>query len=118
VVGAGFLFLISRAAIIIHLMAYLCHGGSLARFIIGHEFKWRVESRTGAATLASRWIFDRVFAAPPHSGLAWSRFLLPSRPGELRPEAESARGVVRVEENAAGFRSSLALSAVSSFVRV
>jgi len=45
-----------------------------------------VESRTGAVTVVSRWIFDLAFASPPQSGLAWSCFLLPSRPGVLHPE--------------------------------
>ena len=37
-------------------------------------------------TVVSRWMFDLAFAASPQSGLAWFCFLLPSRPGELRPE--------------------------------
>jgi len=37
-------------------------------------------------TVVSRWIFDGAFASPPQSGLAWSCFLLPGRPGEFRPE--------------------------------
>src|SRR5438876_10866050 len=46
----------------------------------------RVESRTGAVALASRWLVGWAFASPPQSGLAWFCFLLPSRPGEFRPE--------------------------------
>ena len=38
-------------------------------------------------TVVSRWIFDVAFAAPPQSGLAWFCFLLPSGPGEFRPES-------------------------------
>jgi hypothetical protein len=37
----------------------------------------RVESRTGAVTVVSRWIFGLAFAAPPQSGLAWFCFLFP-----------------------------------------
>ena len=37
----------------------------------------RVESRTGAVTLASRWLLGGAFAAPPQSGLAWLCFLFP-----------------------------------------
>ena len=48
--------------------------------------KLGVESRTGAVTVVSRWIFDVAFAAPPQSGLTWSWFRLPGRPGEFRPE--------------------------------
>src|SRR5438552_10430230 len=46
----------------------------------------RVESRTGAVALASRWLVGWAFASPPQSGLAWLCCLLPSRPGEFRPE--------------------------------
>src|SRR5438552_18769433 len=46
----------------------------------------RVESRTGAVALASRWLVGWAFASPPQSGLAWLCYLLPSRPGEFRPE--------------------------------
>src|SRR5216683_673637 len=38
---------------------------------------WRVESRTGAVTVVSRWILDGAFASPPQSGLAWFCFLSP-----------------------------------------
>src|ERR1019366_8785319 len=37
----------------------------------------RVESRTGAVTVVSRWIVDSAFASSPQSGLAWSCFLFP-----------------------------------------
>jgi hypothetical protein len=37
----------------------------------------RVESRTGAVTVVSRWIFDWAFASSPQSGLAWFWFLSP-----------------------------------------
>jgi hypothetical protein len=40
-------------------------------------FTAHVESRTGAVTVVSRWIFDVAFAAPPQSGLAWFCFLFP-----------------------------------------
>jgi hypothetical protein len=36
-----------------------------------------VESRTGAATVVSRWLVDWAFASSPQSGLAWSCFLFP-----------------------------------------
>src|SRR5437660_3066711 len=36
-----------------------------------------VESRTGAAALAFRWLLDEAFASPPQSGLAWLCFLFP-----------------------------------------
>src|SRR6267378_2953544 len=39
--------------------------------------EWRVESRTGAVTVVSRWLFDWAFAASPQSGLAWFCFLFP-----------------------------------------
>ena len=35
----------------------------------------RVESRTGAVTVVSRWIVDSAFASSPQSGLAWFWFL-------------------------------------------
>ena len=37
-------------------------------------------------TVVSRWACDSGFASSPQSGLAWFCFLLPSRPGEFRPE--------------------------------
>ena len=37
-------------------------------------------------TVVSRWLVDAAFASSPQSGLAWSCFLLPGRPGEFRPE--------------------------------
>ena len=36
-----------------------------------------VESRTGAVTVVSRWVFDAAFAASPQSGLTWLCFLFP-----------------------------------------
>ena len=39
--------------------------------------RWEVESRTGAVTVVSRWIFDEAFASSPQSGLAWPCFLSP-----------------------------------------
>jgi hypothetical protein len=39
--------------------------------------KWRVESRTGAVTVVSRWACDSAFASSPQSGLAWFCFLFP-----------------------------------------
>ena len=53
----------------------------------------QVESRTGAVALVFRWLMTRLSPVWPQSGLAWICFLLPSRPGEFRPEAESARGI-------------------------
>ena len=41
------------------------------------EPRLRVESRTGAVTVASRWICDWAFASSPQSGLTWSCFLFP-----------------------------------------
>jgi hypothetical protein len=46
----------------------------------------RVESRTGAVALVFRWLMTRLSPTLPQSGLAWLCFLLPSRPGEFRPE--------------------------------
>jgi len=37
----------------------------------------RVESRTGAVALVSRWRVDCAFAPSPQSGLAWFCFLFP-----------------------------------------
>jgi hypothetical protein len=37
----------------------------------------RVESRTGAVTVVSRWACDSAFALSPQSGLTWSGFLFP-----------------------------------------
>ena len=39
--------------------------------------KWGVESRTGAVTVVSRWVFDAAFALSPQSGLTWCCFLFP-----------------------------------------
>jgi hypothetical protein len=41
--------------------------------------------------LASRWFTDVAFAAPPQSGLAWSCFQLPNRPGEFHPSPPEVR---------------------------
>src|SRR5262249_23709983 len=38
---------------------------------------WGVESRTGAVTVASRWVCDSGFTSSPQSGLAWFCFLFP-----------------------------------------
>jgi hypothetical protein len=52
----------------------------------------RVESRTGAVTIVSRWIFDVAFAAPPQSGLAWFCFLFPL----IEPDRQISR--IRLSE--------------------
>ena len=54
--------------------------------------EWRVESRTGAVTVVSRWIFDVAFAAPPQSGLAWFCFLFPL----IEPDRQISR--IRLSE--------------------
>jgi hypothetical protein len=41
------------------------------------QVKLRVESRTGAVTVVSRWACDSAFALSPQSGLTWSGFLFP-----------------------------------------
>ena len=51
-----------------------------------------VESRTGAVTVVSRWIFDVAFAAPPQSGLAWFCFLFPL----IEPDRQISR--IRLSE--------------------
>jgi hypothetical protein len=51
-----------------------------------------VESRTGVATVVSRWWFDWAFAASPQSGLAWSCFLFPL----IEPDRQIAR--IRLSE--------------------
>jgi hypothetical protein len=53
---------------------------------------WRVESRTGAATVVSRWLFDWAFAASPQSGLAWFCFLFPL----IEPDRQISR--IRLSE--------------------
>ncbi len=45
--------------------------------VIGSATLTRVESRTGAVTVVSRWIVDSAFASSPQSGLAWFCFLFP-----------------------------------------
>src|SRR6516162_9167846 len=37
----------------------------------------RVESRTGAVTVVSRWVCDSAFTSSPQSGLTWFGFLFP-----------------------------------------
>jgi len=51
-----------------------------------------VESRTGAVTVVSRWIFDLAFASPPQSGLAWFCFLFPL----IEPDRQISR--IRLSE--------------------
>jgi len=43
----------------------------------GSSAMWRVESRTGAVAVVSRWLVDSAFALSPQSGLAWLCFLFP-----------------------------------------
>jgi hypothetical protein len=57
----------------------------------------RVESRTGAVTVVSRWIFDVAFAAPPQSGLAWFCFLFPL----IEPDWQISR--IRLSEKTHAF---------------
>jgi hypothetical protein len=57
----------------------------------------RVESRTGAVTVVSRWIFGVAFAAPPQSGLAWSCFLFPL----IEPDWQISR--IRLSEKTHAF---------------
>src|SRR5450755_1464250 len=58
----------------------------------GQLVKWRVESRTGAVTVVSRWLIDVAFAAPPQSGLAWFCFLFPL----IEPDRQISR--IRLSE--------------------
>jgi hypothetical protein len=58
---------------------------------------WRVESRTGAVTLASRWGFDEAFAASPQSGLTWFCFLFPL----IEPDWQISR--IRLSEKTHAF---------------
>src|SRR6266851_2045564 len=51
-----------------------------------------VESRTGAVTVVSRWLFDLAFASSPQSGLAWLCFLFPL----IEPDRRSYR--IRLSE--------------------
>ena len=44
-----------------------------------------VENRRSSGSLPVAFV-SAAFAERPHSGLAWLCFLLPSRPGEFRPE--------------------------------
>ena len=57
----------------------------------------RVESRTGAVTVVSRWIFDVAFAAPPQSGLTWFCFLFPL----IEPDRQISR--IRLSEKTHAF---------------
>ena len=59
--------------------------------------KWRVESRTGAVTVVSRWIFDLAFARSPQSGLAWFCFLFPL----IEPDWQFSR--IRLSEKTHAF---------------
>ena len=59
--------------------------------------KWRVESRTGAVTVVSRWIIDWAFASSPQSGLAWSCFLFPL----IEPDRQFSR--IRLSEKTHAF---------------
>jgi len=52
----------------------------------------RVESRTGAGSVVSRWLFGWAFASPPQSGLAWLCFLFPL----IEPDRRSYR--IRLSE--------------------
>src|ERR1035437_7881571 len=52
----------------------------------------RVESRTGAVTVVSRWIVDSAFASSPQSGLAWCCFLFPL----IEPDRQISR--IRLSE--------------------
>jgi hypothetical protein len=64
------------------------HPGALLR---------RVESRTGAVTAVSRWLFDWAFASSPQSGLAWSCFLFPL----IEPDWQFSR--IRLSEKTHAF---------------
>ena len=57
----------------------------------------RVESRTGAVTVVSRWLFDLAFAASPQSGLAWFCFLFPL----IEPDGQISR--IRLSEKTHAF---------------
>src|ERR1700676_4974111 len=59
--------------------------------------KWRVESRTGAVTVVSRWLVDWAFASSPQSGLAWSCFLFPL----IEPDWQFSR--IRLSEKTHAF---------------
>src|SRR5437660_7789827 len=56
-----------------------------------------VESRTGAVTVVSRWLFDLAFAASPQSGLAWFCFLFPL----IEPDWQISR--IRLSEKTHAF---------------
>src|SRR5437588_7288347 len=57
----------------------------------------RVESRTGAVTVVSRWACDSAFAASPQSGLAWFCFLFPL----IEPDWQISR--IRLSEKTHAF---------------
>jgi hypothetical protein len=65
--------------------------------IAGQFTLWRVESRTGAVTVVSRWVFDSAFASSPQSGLAWSCFLFPL----IEPDWQISR--IRLSEKTHAF---------------
>jgi len=52
----------------------------------------RVESRTGAVTVVSRWIIELAFASSPQSGLTWFWFLFPL----IEPDRQISR--IRLSE--------------------
>src|SRR4029077_4323586 len=66
---------------------------------VAPEDEWNrgVESRTGAVTVVSRWLFDVAFAAPPQSGLAWFCFLFPL----IEPDWQISR--IRLSEKTHAF---------------
>jgi len=57
----------------------------------------RVESRTGAVTVVSRWLIDLAFASSPQSGLASSCFLFPL----IEPDWQLSR--IRLSEKTHAF---------------
>src|SRR3984885_12652221 len=57
----------------------------------------RVEPRTGAVTVVSRWLIDLAFASAPQSGLAWSCFLFPL----IEPDWQFSR--IRLSEKTHAF---------------
>jgi hypothetical protein len=70
----------------------------------------RVESRTGAVTVASRWLVGWAFASPPQSGLAWPCFLFPL----IEPDRQISR--IRLSEKThASWVSKEACDAVCNF---
>jgi hypothetical protein len=59
--------------------------------------RFRVESRTGAVAVVSRWLVGLAFAGPPQSGLAWLCFLFPL----IEPDVRSYR--IRLSEKTHAF---------------